>query len=185
MKNTLQVLKSFENAVERYLAELKQLDMEQLHRKTDEEEWSIGQMYMHLIQSALFMHLPNIKQCLVQSEPSVHSNKGKTELGESVFEQGQFPAIRIKVPASPQYTPKSPENMEQLVEGLHQVIAGMREMEAVLRLSPVTDKIIHPSLGALDAQEWFLLIEMHYRHHFLQLDRLKMELGIGQREGEI
>lgn len=185
MKNTLQVLKSFENAVERYLVELKQLDMEQLHRKTDEEEWSIGQMYMHLIQSALFMHLPNIKQCLVHSEPSVHSNKGKTELGKSVFEQEQFPATRVKVPASPQYTPKSPENKEQLVEGLHQVIEEMRDMEAVLRPSPATDKVIHPRLGALDAQEWFLLIEMHYRHHFLQLNRLKMELGIGQREGEI
>lgn len=176
MKNTLIVLKSFENSVERYLAELEQFDMEQLHRKTDEEEWSIGQMYMHLIQSALFMHLPNIKQCLVHSEPSENSNKGKTELGESVFEQEQFPAIRVKVPASPQYTPKSPENKEQLIEGLHQVIAGMRDIEAVLRPSPSTDKVNHPRLGALDAQEWFLLIEMHYRHHFLQLDRLKMEL---------
>lgn len=185
MKNTLIVLKSFENSVERYLAELKQLGMEQLHRKMDEEEWSIGQMYMHLIQSALFMHLPNMKQCLVHSEPSVNSNKGKTELGERVFEQEQFPAIRIKVPASPQYTPKSPENMEQLIEGLHQVIEAMRDMEAVLRPSPVTDKIIHPSLGTLNAQEWFLLIEMHYRHHFLQLNRLKLDLGIGQREGEI
>ena len=81
--------------------------------------------------------------------------KGKNGAGESVFEQEQFPATRVKVPASPQYTPKSPENKEQLVEGLHQVIEEMRDMEAVLRPSPTTDKVIHPRLGALDAQEWF------------------------------
>jgi len=185
MRNTLHVLNSFESSVERYLAELNLLDMEQLNRKTDEEEWSIGQMYVHLIQSALFMHLHNMEQCLVHSEPMVNANKGKTELGERVFEQEQFPPIRIKVPASPLYTPKSPENVEQLIEGLHRVTEGMRDMEAVLRQSPVTDKVIHPSLGALNAQEWFLLIEMHYRHHFLQLERLKTKLGMGQREGGV
>ncbi|RAP28452.1 hypothetical protein C2W64_04886 [Brevibacillus laterosporus] len=29
-------------------------------------------------------------------------------------------------------------------------------------------KMMHPGFGALNAQEWYVLVEMHYRHHLLQ-----------------
>lgn len=172
MKSTKEVLKSFELTVERYLAELTKLNMDKLHRKLNEEDWSIGQMYVHLIQSA-FMHLLNVEQCLAGNESTLNPTKEKTEQGKIVFKLEQFLAVRIKVPASPNYTPQPPESMEQLVEGLHSVVERMRNTESVLLQVPVSNKILHPAFGALNAQEWFMLIEMHYRHHFLQLDRLK------------
>ncbi|MEQ6048790.1 DinB family protein [Lysinibacillus capsici] len=172
MKRTTEVLKSFELTVERYLAELTKLNMDKLHRKLNEEDWSIGQMYVHLIQSA-FMHLHNVEQCLAGNESTLNPTKEKTEQGKIVFKLEQFPAVRIKVPASPNYTPQPPESMEHLVEGLHSVVERMRNTESVLLQVPVSNKILHPAFGALNAQEWFMLIEMHYRHHFLQLDRLK------------
>ncbi|WP_421926982.1 DinB family protein [Lysinibacillus capsici] len=172
MKSTKEVLKSFELTVESYLAELTKLNMDKIHRKLNEEDWSIGQMYVHLIQSA-FMHLHNVEQCLAGSESTLNPAKEKTEQGKIVFKLEQFPAVRIKVPASPNYTPQPPESMEQLVEGLHSVVERMRNTESVLLQVPVSNKILHPTFGALNAQEWFMLIEMHYRHHFLQLYRLK------------
>ncbi|WHP42713.1 DinB family protein [Lysinibacillus capsici] len=172
MKSTKDVLKSFELTVERYLEELTKLNMDKLHRKLNEEDWSIGQMYVHLIQSA-FMHLHNVEQCLAGSESTLNPTKEKTEQGKIVFKLEQFPAVRIKVPASPIYTPQPPESMEHLVEGLNSVVEQMRNTESVLLQAPVSNKILHPAFGALNAQEWFMLIEMHYRHHFLQLDRLK------------
>jgi len=172
MKTTKEVLMSFELTVERYLEELTKLNMDKLHRKLNEEDWSIGQMYVHLIQSA-FMHLHNVEQCLAGSESTLNPAKEKTEQGKIVFKLEQFPAVRIKVPASSNYTPQPPESMEQLVEGLHSVVERMRNTESVLLQVPVSNKILHPAFGALNAQEWFMLIEMHYRHHFLQLDRLK------------
>ncbi|MCR6522135.1 DinB family protein [Lysinibacillus capsici] len=172
MKSTKEVLKSFELTVERYLAELTKLNMDKIHRKLNEEDWSIGQMYVHLIQSA-FMHLHNVEQCLAGNESTLNPTKEKTEQGKIVFKLEQFPAVRIKVPASRNYTPQSPESMEHLVEGLHSVVERMRNTESVLLQVPVSNKILHPAFGALNAQEWFMLIEMHYRHHFLQLDRLK------------
>ncbi|ETT29896.1 hypothetical protein C161_27969 [Paenibacillus sp. FSL R5-192] len=176
MRSTTEVLKSFETAVERYLAELNKLDMGSLLKKQSEEEWSIGQMYVHLIQSALFLHLHNIEQCLSSEDSTLNSGEEKTELGRRVFELGQFPPVPIKVPASPQYTPQPSESMESLIDGLHMVVKRMRSTESLLYQASVNNKIRHPRLGALNAQEWFLLIEMHYRHHFLQLDRLKSNL---------
>ncbi|WP_342543834.1 DinB family protein [Lysinibacillus sp. FSL K6-4013] len=172
MKSTKEVLTSFELTVERYLAELTKLNMDKLHRKQSEEDWSIGQMYVHLIQSA-FMHLHNVEQCLGGSESTLNPEKEKTEQGKFVFKLEQFPAVRINVPASPNYTPQPPESMEHLVEGLHSVVERMRNTESVLLQVPVSNKILHPAFGALNAKEWFMLIEMHYRHHFLQLYRLK------------
>ncbi|MEO2257435.1 DinB family protein [Paenibacillus amylolyticus] len=176
MRSTTEVLKSFETAVERYLAELNKLDMGSLLKKQSEEEWSIGQMYVHLIQSALFMHLHNIEQCLSSEDSTLNLGEEKTELGRQVFEFGQFPPVPVKVPASPQYTPQPPESMESLIDGLHMVVERMRSTASVLHQASVNNKVRHPRLGALNAQEWFLLIEMHYRHHFLQLDRLKSNL---------
>lgn len=78
--------------------------------------------YMHLIQSALFMHLQNVDQCLDGSEAALDAIGEKTEKGKAVFEEGSFPPVRIRVPASPQYTAQQPESKEQLTEGLNRVV---------------------------------------------------------------
>lgn len=176
--STTEALQALEVTVGRYLTELENLDMEQLLHKTNEEEWSLGQMYLHLIQSAQFMHLRNVDQCLAGSEPTLITAGEKTEIGRTVFERGSFPPDRIRVPASPQYTPKQPESKEQLMEGLLAVVERMKHTEPALSQAPERNKVPHPRFGALNAKEWFLLIEMHYRHHFLQLGRLKGELNL-------
>lgn len=173
MRSTAEALKEFEETVGRYLVDLENLDMEQLHAKPNEEEWSIGQMYMHLIQSAHLMHLRNVDQCLGGSEAVIGITGEKTENGRTAFELGSFPSIRIKVPASPQYTPQQPESKEQLMEGLRGVVERMKRTEITLSQASVENRILHPGFGALNATEWFLLVEMHYRHHLLQLERLQ------------
>lgn len=177
-KTTAEALQQFEKTVARYFIELEKLDMEQLLRKTNEEEWSIGQMVMHLIQSAQFLHLKHIDQCLSGSEETLSPTSEKTEKGREVFELGSFPPVRIRVPASPQYTPKQPESKEQLTEGLRSIVERMKQTEPALSQASEHHKVLHPGFGALNAKEWFLLIEMHYRHHLLQLERLKSELDI-------
>ncbi|MFD1175851.1 DinB family protein [Paenibacillus puldeungensis] len=175
MTSTTEALREFESTVERYLIELENLDMERLLKKTNEEEWSIGQMVMHLINSAQFMHLHNVDQCLNENASPTGE---KTENGKAAFELGSFPPVRIRVPASPQYTPQQPESKEQLVEGLRGVLERMKDTEPTLSLAPEQNRIDHPGFGALNAKEWFLLVEMHFRHHLLQLDRLKHELNL-------
>lgn len=175
LRSTTEALQELEATVTRYLTELEHLDMEQLQQKENDEEWSIGQMLMHLIQSAQFMHLSNVDQCLAGSEATLAEGE-KTEQGRAVYELGSFPPVRIRVPASPQYTPRQPESKEQIVEGLHSVVERMKRTEPALNQGAETNKIPHPRFGPLSATEWFLLVEMHYRHHLIQLDRLKSQL---------
>ncbi len=52
----------------------------------------------------------------------------------------------------------------------------MKEIEPMLDKAPLENTALHPRFGALNAQDWFMLVEMHYRHHLRQLDRLKKGL---------
>jgi hypothetical protein len=174
--NTTETLQRFEETTNHYLQELNGFSMEQLKRQPSENEWSIGQMYQHLINTALYMHLRNVDHCMTQSEDSVISKGGKTEAGQAVFDQGGFPPVRIQVPPSPQYTPVQPESKDQLVQGLNAVVQQMKEIEPKIEKAPLHNTVSHPRFGALNAKEWFMLIEMHYRHHLLQKERLKKEL---------
>ncbi|MNJ41359.1 DinB superfamily protein [compost metagenome] len=177
MRSTEEALKLLEVTVTQYIEELDHFSMDELLYTNNEDEWSIGQMYLHLIQSALFMQLANIRECLTGSEAARLHIGDKTEQGKAVFEQGSFPPIRISVPASPAYTPSQPESKEQLITVLHKVMNKLKEIEPEVSQSSEQYQIPHPSFGPLNAQEWFLLIEMHYRHHLLQLARLKEQLA--------
>ncbi|THF82141.1 DinB family protein [Cohnella fermenti] len=189
--DTKETLRRFEDTVNGYIQELEGFSLEQLLWKPAEDEWSLGQMHMHLILSAQFMQLRNAALCLAPpNDVPEGSPAGKTEQGEGLFQAGSFPPVRIQVPPSPQYTPPQPESKEQIADGLRDTLSRMTEIEqmvaavfnsdaqdlskpgkdAARRLAHNT--VVHPRLGGLNALEWFQLVEMHYRHHLLQKQRL-------------
>ena len=174
---TKQSLSEFEEIAKAYLQELDRYDLEQLTLKPSDDEWSLGQMYVHLINSALYMQLRNVEACRDQTEPA---GGAKTPDGEAIFAQGGFPPIRIQVPSSAQYTPPQPESKEQIAEGLNLVIRRMGEMEPVLDSIPAAHTVPHPRFGALNAAEWYAIIAMHYRHHLQQKNRLDAFLEQGE-----
>lgn len=173
-RNNEEIRRDFELTLERYFQELELMSDAQLSYKPSETEWSVGQMYQHLIQSAMKMHLANVQLCISADEDTgKKKSQGKTETGEAVFAQASFPPIRIHVPASPEYTPLQPIGRESIIQGFNEVRDEMRRLEVLLEETIQECTLAHPSFGGLNAEEWFALVEMHYRHHFLQLERLK------------
>ncbi|RJX37093.1 DinB family protein [Paenibacillus pinisoli] len=188
--DTKQTLDKFKETVNSYIRELDGISLEQLLWKPAEDEWSLGQMHMHLIQSAQFMHLRNVSLCLAPNgDPRVSSTE-KTKLGEELYKAGSFPPNRVQVPPSPQYTPQQPESKEQLVDGLRDTVRRMTELEPAVAafnraaqetisesgkataFQLVRNTVVHPAFGGLNGLEWFQLVEMHFRHHLLQKKRL-------------
>ncbi|MCM3341631.1 DinB family protein [Paenibacillus sp. MER TA 81-3] len=168
------ILVRFDEITKHYVRELDKYSLAELWRKPSENEWSLGQMYLHLPHSTLNLQLRLAEQCM---DPGGEGGGGKTEAGHAVFEQGSFPPVRIKVPAGLQYTPPQPESKEQLVAKLEEARCRMHEIGASLQsIDPerLERKAVHPAVafGALNAVEWFAMVEMHYRHHLLQKERL-------------
>lgn len=176
MTATEKAMRSLQETAAFYIQEVEPFSLEELQKRPSDSVWSVGQMIQHLIQSAQ-MQLGNIEQCLSTKDDSPAHSTGKTDAGIAVFAQGSFPPDPIQVPPSPQYTPVQPHDKRQLIEGLRAVTRKMRDMEPVLRQRPSLQTVPHPRFGGLNAEEWFLLIDMHYRHHLLQLERLKTFLA--------
>ncbi|WP_274654497.1 DinB family protein [Paenibacillus humicola] len=161
--------------IEAYKSDLEHYTLEQLQAGASEDNWSLGQLYHHLIGASLFMQLRNAEAC---ASADREQPLGKTEAGEAVFRLDAFPPVKIKVPASPQYTPKNPESREELAAGLDLVKVKMEEWAGKIADVNPNMKMEHPRLGWLNAQEWYRLVAMHFRHHLRQKEELELRLGL-------
>lgn len=92
--------------------------------------------------------------------------------GKITFALGSFLPARIKVPPSDAYTPKQPAGIQEMKAGLAHLLEAVRETGRALEGAAEAQLTRHPALGALNAREWFQLIEMHFRHHLRQKRRL-------------
>ncbi|BBH23741.1 hypothetical protein Back11_50860 [Paenibacillus baekrokdamisoli] len=151
--------------------------IEQLQLKPSEHEWSLGQMYNHLINITVGTQLRAIEECASLGEQQPQAS-AKTEGGEEIFQLGGFPPVKLKGPNTPEFTPRNPETKEELVAALDQVREKVEAWSSrISDISPIP-KVEHRRWGWLNAQEWFRLIGMHYRHHLMQKGELDQRLGL-------
>jgi len=166
------ILEKFESVTMYYIKELEKYSLEQLRRKPSEDEWSLGQMYNHLL-TASNMQLDAIAKCTTDSATI---DGKKTEMGEKVYKEGAFPPVQIKIPDRPGYTPENPTDKEEIKQTLLQIIEKMKGIEPQLPSILANYKVAHPGLGYLNAVEWFQLIYMHFSHHLHQKERLEQHI---------
>ncbi len=141
------------------------------------DAWSIGQVYAHLLGSAHNFHLKQVEACLASD---LNSDKPKTMPGRISYLLGGFLPVKIKVPPSPQYTPPPPGSRAEIRERIAALRPKMTELAQKIAQPGVSKgKTVHPALGYLNAAEWFQLVDMHYRHHLRQKQRLDTFLKNG------
>ncbi len=169
--NTKDTLRTFEEVAGYYIAELDNYSPEKFRRKPSAEEWSLSQLYNHLIMAAFHMQIKAIEECELGRSVS---DGEKTEAGAAVFAAGAFPPIKIKVPTRPGYTPDYSTDKQEIKERMLQVIDEMRNVERRLASIPADRKIEHPAFGCLNAVEWFQLVPMHFTHHLRQKEALEV-----------
>jgi len=171
-----EIFYQFEKTARLWLVSLNDYTEEQFARKP-EEPWSIGQVYFHLVVGTERFHLRACRKCLEHRAEVMEG--GKTMPGKIVFLFGSFPPAKIRVPPSDDYTPKQPLSRAEMREGLLKLIETMRTLAPQIAHASPVQKWKHPALGMLNAEEWYRLIEMHFRHHLRQKKRLDKFLAHG------
>jgi DinB superfamily len=145
----------------------------QLTTQPSPDEWSIGQVYIHLLRSALFFHGKQAETCLQSSD---NADAETHPMALAMMEVGSMPNERITVPPSPQYTPPQPESKAQILGLFTEVEALMQrlgtQLDAAVQAGTKIGKTPHPRFGHLSASDWMQTIEMHYRHHLHQKGRI-------------
>lgn len=167
-------LSQFEKVWAIYNDALNMYSDEEFALKPADDEWSIGQMYQHLIGSLHLFHAKQVEACLASNE---NEDKSKTMPGRISYFLGSMPPIKIKVPASPQYTPPQPASVQNIKEKMPVALEKVRELAQRLQTETSKGKTKHPAFGYVNAAEWFAMIDMHYRHHLRQKGRLDKFLG--------
>ncbi len=171
------ILEQFERTASQWISALSTYTPEQFASKPSPAEWSIGQVYQHLVAGTRNFHLRMVETCL--GDGTEVNGAPRTDNANAVFTAGTFPPIRVAVPPSAFYTPAERNDPDAVRAEFEALVETMRQTAPRLADADPDKKAPHPGFGPLNAIEWYQLIEMHHRHHLDQRGRLESWLGIG------
>lgn len=161
-----EVFQNLETTVNQYISSLNAYTDEQFFFKKDEETWSLGQMYEHLTSSSNFFFLANCVRCLEKRKGQEGGEKN--HFGEQQFKYGGFPPVKLKIPEVIRGPEPVAKSKEAYIPILEKILVDTKNLIEVVSNDEGLYKTIQPAMGWLNAQEWFYLHEMHYRHHLRQ-----------------
>jgi hypothetical protein len=168
-------VRDFLHTLDQWITALDRYNMDQLLHKPAVNTWSIGQLYVHLIESTQHC-FSNIEKCmeqelLLEGEP--------TEAARQMFTSNQLPDKKIEGPASNQLTAQ-PAGKAPLVEALYAIRARAVQWLKGNDMAAAAGKTGHPGLGYFTASQWLQFAEMHLRHHFRQKKEIEQQLKAQQ-----
>ncbi|HET9826351.1 MAG TPA: DinB family protein [Chitinophagaceae bacterium] len=159
--------RDFDQIINLWLENLDQYDFIQLLAKPSATSWSMGQLYMHLIQSTHFF----IKQVRISTSNNENINLEAFAAAREMFSNNELPDTFLEGPPSNAITPQ-PVSKEDLRSELLTLKEEIKTAEVIVSQSQFTGKTRHFGLGYFTAQEWLQFAEMHLRHHLRQKKRL-------------
>lgn len=173
--NAQKLQQQTDRAIDWWITEFERYDFEKITEKPSENEWSMGQVGIHLWMSAKGFFFKNAEKCLTGEGAS--TGKGKNFTGHVVFTLKMFPPVKVKMPGSVAVEPKQPESKEKLIAKLREVKQMSASYIARIAASDPNIKTRHPFLGWLNAAEWISLCNLHFRHHLRQKARIEKHFG--------
>jgi len=161
------LIQKFNHTIDSWIAALDQYTIAGLWAKPTPGSWSIGQMYMHLIQDTGF-YLDQLGACLTTDE---HAHESASAFVLTMLRNNEFPDTIIEGHPANATIPQ-PESKTQLFTGLGQIRQQANALASQMATAGFKGKSLHPGFRYLTADEWLQLAEMHLRHHFRQKARI-------------
>ena len=157
----------FDRTLDNWIQGLEQYDFNQLCVKASPSSWSIGQVFMHLIENTNY-YIEQIRICVSTND---HENEEASPHGRNMFYNNEFPDEILEGPSENSRTPQ-PESKEDLMRSLLKLREEMKVIEGLLSQSTYRGKTKHPGLNYFNAKEWLQFADMHFRHHLRQKKRI-------------
>jgi len=161
------LIEDFKHAIDIWIKELEQYNFVQLCAKPSPNSWSLGQVYIHLIDDTNY-YIEQIKICVSANDNVIEEASPNAK---TMFLNNDFPNEVIEGASANSYLPQ-PDNKEHLMSCLMNLKDEINNIEILISKSPFKGKTKHPGLGYFNANEWFQFAEMHFRHHLRQKKRI-------------
>ncbi len=161
------VIKDFTQIIHSWAGLLKPYDFKQLCTKPSKSDWSLGQVYMHVISETNF-YLEQAEICF-SNKDNLHAEMSTA--AKTMFLNNQLPDEKIEGPVTNAETAQ-PINKEELVAGLNNLLGKLGEIVLFLNEDFNKGKTQHSGLGFFTAKEWIQFAAMHFKHHERQKKRI-------------
>jgi hypothetical protein len=165
------VTNDFNQTIDDWIQALALYNYAQLCAQPIANSWSVGQVYMHLIEATTYF-IKQAKICLTTNDNAAEEMSDKAKV---LFLNNTFPDALLEGPPSNARTAQ-PESKAQLIQGLLNLKQALTDITALLIRSPYKGKTKHPGLQYFNAHEWMQFAEMHFRHHLRQKQRIVASL---------
>lgn len=163
----------FNNTIDIWITELEQYRFDELLAKPDAAGWSLGQVFMHVIEDTRY-YIEQIEFCLNHCS---FISENMSESAKAMFLKNELPDVRIKGDPSVSENVRQPVSKELLQEEMMELKQEMNMIWKKIIDSGRKGKAKHPGLGYFSEQEWVQFAEMHLRHHLKQKERLDILLA--------
>lgn len=171
------LLQHFNDTIDQWIAFLDQYSWEQLQQSPAPGAWSLGQLYMHLIEDTTY-HIEQMNAALLatgDSDKEMHPD------ARAIFAQNGFPDVLIAGPAT--YDSVAPPvNKAALLLGLEQVKREVQHLLSTTDIMQARGKTLHPGLHFFSAAEWLQFTTMHMQHHLRQKARIDRLINKNNQE---
>jgi DinB superfamily len=161
------LIEDFNRTIGIWITALEAYNCDQLTARPSSTSWSIGQVYMHLLDDTSY-YIEQIKSCVMNND---HASEQPTSEGKIMLLNNDFPDEILEGAPSNAYMPQ-PESKEQLVADVLNLKTAMNSAATLISKSSFHGKARHPGLGYFSADEWLQFADMHFRHHLRQKKRI-------------
>jgi len=161
-------MKPFNHAIDLWIAELGHYSLAQLHARSIDSDWSLGQVYMHLLSETEW-YVEQMEICLTSDSGASGQMVDKAKV---MFVNNEFAGERIKGdPLAAKNIPQ-PVSIVSLRTELGVLRSKLTRLTLEIAKSDAVGKTRHPGLGYFSALEWLQFSDMHMRHHLRQKQRI-------------
>ena len=168
------LIDSFNKTINVWLDELQHYDIDKLLVKPDTASWSMGQLYMHIIDETNW-YFGQIELCFDSKENPLQT---MNESAKTMFYNNSFPNEIIKGYPSVSENVKQPSDWQTLQADFLKLKRDTNEIWLKIGKTAIPGKSEHPGLGFFSQLEWFQYAEMHMRHHLKQKGRINNFLKV-------
>jgi hypothetical protein len=161
------VTDDFNRTLDSWIQELEKYNFSQLCAKPSPSSWSLGQVFMHLIENTNY-YMEQIRICVSSND---HENEEVSTHGKQMLFNNEFPDEIIEGPPENSRT-LQPASKEELMRSLLKLKGEVRALEGLILQSTCRGKTKHPGLNYFSAKEWLQFADMHFRHHLRQKKRI-------------
>jgi hypothetical protein len=162
------LIDNFNKTIDVWIDELQHYSINKLLIKPDTASWSMGQLYMHVIEETNW-YFEQIGLCFDSKEHLIQTMK---ESAKSIFQNDSFPDDIIKGDPFISDNVNQPTDWQTLQVDFHKLKKDANEIWLEIEKAAIPGKAEHPGLGFLGPLEWFQYAEMHMRHHAKQKGRI-------------